>query len=87
MSKPFMLIQAPVATRSGYGSHSRDLVRSLIKMDKFDIKVLSLQDKGQLYSDIKKLGVPVYCFSMFHKIDFIFKVSKFNNFNVHSWYT
>jgi glycosyltransferase involved in cell wall biosynthesis len=45
-------------------------------MDKFDIKVLSLQDKGQLYSDIKKLGVPVYCFSMFHKIDFIFKFIK-----------
>jgi len=45
-------------------------------MDKFDIKVFSLQDKGQLYSDIKKLGVPVYCFSMFHKIDFIFKFIK-----------
>ena len=40
--KPFMFIQAPVATRSGYGSHSRDIVRSLIKMDKFDIKILSL---------------------------------------------
>ena len=43
MSKPLMLIQAPVATRSGYGSHSRDLVRSLIKMDKFDIKIGSLK--------------------------------------------
>ncbi len=41
-NKPFMFIQAPVATRSGYGSHSRDIVRSLIKMDKFDIKILSL---------------------------------------------
>ena len=40
--KPFMFIQAPVATRSGYGSHSRDIVRSLIDMDKFDIKILSL---------------------------------------------
>ena len=37
--KPLMLVTAPVATRSGYGSHSRDLVRSLIQMDKFDIKV------------------------------------------------
>ena len=27
--KPLMLITGPVATRSGYGSHSRDLVRSL----------------------------------------------------------
>ena len=38
-----MLIQAPVATRSGYGSHSRDIVRSLIKMDRFDIKIGSLK--------------------------------------------
>ena len=41
--KPLMLIQAPVATRSGYGSHSRDIVRSLIEMDKFDIKIVSLR--------------------------------------------
>ena len=38
-----MLITGPVATRSGYGSHSRDLVRSLIAMDKFDIKINSLR--------------------------------------------
>jgi len=43
MQKPVMLIQAPVATRSGYGSHSRDIVRSLIKMDKYDIKIGSLK--------------------------------------------
>ena len=39
MRKRTMLITAPVSSRSGYGSHSRDLVTSLIKMDKFDIKV------------------------------------------------
>ena len=38
-----MLITAPVATRSGYGSHSRDLVRSLLSMDKFDIRINSLK--------------------------------------------
>ena len=41
--KPMMLITGPVATRSGYGSHSRDLVRSLIAMDKFDIRINSLR--------------------------------------------
>ena len=41
--KPLMLITGPVATRSGYGSHSRDLVRSLIDMDLFDIKVNSMR--------------------------------------------
>ncbi len=37
--KPLVLVTAPVGTRSGYGSHSRDIVRSLIDMDKFDIKI------------------------------------------------
>lgn len=36
-----MVISAPVATRSGYGDHARDLVTSLIRMDKFDIKIVS----------------------------------------------
>jgi len=39
MSKPLVLVTAPVGTRSGYGSHSRDICRSLIAMDKFDIKI------------------------------------------------
>ena len=43
MSKPFMLIQAPIETRSGYGAHARDLVKSLIKMDKYDIKIIGLR--------------------------------------------
>ena len=37
--KPLVLVTAPVGTRSGYGSHSRDIVRSLIAMDKFDVKI------------------------------------------------
>jgi len=37
--KPLVLVTAPVGTRSGYGSHSRDICRSLITMDKFDIKI------------------------------------------------
>ena len=41
--KPLLLFTGPVTTRSGYGAHSRDLVKSLIKMDKFDIKINSLR--------------------------------------------
>ena len=37
--KPVCLVTAPVATRSGYGAHSRDIVRSLIKLDRYDIKI------------------------------------------------
>ena len=40
--KPFILVQGPVATRSGYGNHTRDLVASLIKADKYDIQIISL---------------------------------------------
>ena len=41
MEKPFILIQGPVATRSGYGSHARDLCIELLKSDKYDIKIVS----------------------------------------------
>lgn len=40
MSKPLLVFQAPVATRSGYGDHSRDLLKSLFDMDRFDIKIV-----------------------------------------------
>lgn len=39
--KPTLVFQAPVATRSGYGDHARDLLHSLYKLDKFNIKVIS----------------------------------------------
>lgn len=41
MAKPLMLIRAPVGTRSGYGDMSRDIVRHLINLDKWDIRVMS----------------------------------------------
>jgi len=37
--KPLVLVTGPVGTRSGYGAHSRDICRSLIDMDKFDVKI------------------------------------------------
>tara|TARA_Y100000592_G_scaffold87970_1_gene143144 strand:- start:531 stop:1859 length:1329 start_codon:yes stop_codon:yes gene_type:complete len=37
--KPIMVVTAPVGTRSGYGAHSRDICRSLIDLDKFDIRI------------------------------------------------
>ena len=43
MSKPLLLFTAPVGTRSGYGAHSRDIVRSLIEMDRFDIKIFPVR--------------------------------------------
>ena len=37
--KPTILFRGPVKTRSGYGSHSRDLLESLYQMNLFDIKI------------------------------------------------
>jgi len=43
MSKPLCLVTAPVATRSGYGAHARDICRALIKLDKYDVKIWSVR--------------------------------------------
>lgn len=43
MSKPLMLITAPIGTCSGYGHHARDLTKILIEMDKFEIKIMDLR--------------------------------------------
>lgn len=40
MNKPLLVYQAPVFTRSGYGDHARDILRSLFKMDKYDVKIV-----------------------------------------------
>jgi len=40
MNKPLLLLQAPIATRSGYGDHSRDILKSLFELDKYDVKIV-----------------------------------------------
>ena len=35
-----LVISCPASSRSGYGDHSRDLIKSLIAMDKFDMQVM-----------------------------------------------
>jgi glycosyltransferase involved in cell wall biosynthesis len=41
--KPICLVTAPVATRSGYGAHSRDICRALIKLDRYDVKIWNVR--------------------------------------------
>ena len=43
MSKPLCLVTAPVATRSGYGAHSRDICRALIKLDRYDVRIWNVR--------------------------------------------
>lgn len=40
--KPELVFCGPVTTVSGYGAHARDLVLSLIKMDKFRMKIIPI---------------------------------------------
>ena len=38
--KPVLVISCPASSRSGYGDHSRDLIRSLIAIDKYDVQII-----------------------------------------------
>lgn len=38
--KPLYVISCPIDTYSGYGSRSRDLVKAIIELDKYDVKIL-----------------------------------------------
>jgi hypothetical protein len=40
MSKPTFVISCPIDTYSGYGARSRDVVKALIELDKYDVKIL-----------------------------------------------
>ena len=40
MNKPLLVYKAPVFTRSGYGDHARDILRSLFELDRYDIKIV-----------------------------------------------
>lgn len=42
MSKPTLLFRGPIKTQSGYGSHARDLLESIYKMDTYDVKIDSI---------------------------------------------
>jgi glycosyltransferase involved in cell wall biosynthesis len=41
MSKPTFVISCPIDTYSGYGARSRDIVKAIIELDKYEVKVLS----------------------------------------------
>lgn len=41
MSKPSFYISCPFDTYSGYGARSRDIVKAIIDLDKYDVKLLS----------------------------------------------
>ena len=62
--KPTCVLVGPVATRSGYGDHARQIADALIKWGKFDVKIIStrwgacpmtdLNNDSPLATEIKK---------------------------------
>lgn len=40
MSKPLCVVSCPIDTYSGYGARSRDFVKALIELDKYDVKIM-----------------------------------------------
>jgi glycosyltransferase involved in cell wall biosynthesis len=43
MNKQTLVFQSPIFSRSGYGDHSRDLLKALKNMDKYDIKIIPMR--------------------------------------------
>jgi hypothetical protein len=41
MNKPVFVISCPIDTYSGYGARSRDIVKAIIELEKYDVKILS----------------------------------------------
>ena len=39
--KPLLVVSCPIETMSGYGARSRDIIKAILKYDKFDVKVIS----------------------------------------------
>jgi len=40
MSKPIFIVSCPIDTYSGYGARSRDIVKAIIELEKYDVKIL-----------------------------------------------
>ena len=41
--KKLLVLQGPVTSRSGYGDHTRDILKSIISLEKFDVKVIDMR--------------------------------------------
>ena len=86
MSKPILVFQAPIATRSGYGDHSRDILKSLFELDKYDVKVVPTrwgntpQDQIDPQTEFGQRDSTKYCNIYGKKPDIFIQVSVANEF-------
>jgi glycosyltransferase involved in cell wall biosynthesis len=53
MNKISVIVSCPIDTYSGYGARSRDLVKALLKLEKYDVKILSQRWGNTSYGYLK----------------------------------
>jgi hypothetical protein len=62
MIRSNLVISCPASSRSGYGDHARDLIRSLVAMDKFDIQILDQRwgscARNAMPEEFEKMVIP-----------------------------
>ena len=67
MSKPLFVISSPFDTFSGYGARARDLIKAIIELDKYDVKLISQRwgetpwgftDENQEWAFLKQYALP-----------------------------
>jgi len=51
--KPTFIISCPINTYSGYGARSRDVVKAIIEMDKYDVKIIQQRWGGTPWNFIE----------------------------------
>jgi len=56
MSKPTLVVSAPVDTYSGYGARARDFVQSIIDLDKYEVQILSQRWGNTRFGYLKDHG-------------------------------
>tara|TARA_R100000734_G_C3317290_1_gene110299 strand:- start:875 stop:2158 length:1284 start_codon:yes stop_codon:yes gene_type:complete len=67
--KQNLVISCPASSRSGYGDHSRDIIKSLISMDKFNIQIIDqrwgwcprteLKNEPEIAKLVMPMGTPL----------------------------
>lgn len=54
MDKDTVVVSCPIDTYSGYGARSRDFVKALLKLEKYDVKILSQRWGNTSYGYLKQ---------------------------------
>ena len=87
MYKPTVVVTSPAATRSGYGSRARDVIRALVALDKYDVHV-NLVPWGGTPQNALSLDDPrdkIIIDRINYNINLLISANAFlNNYNIHN---